>query len=110
MFRSRWFLGLLLVAGTVVSVWAQSPNTTQELLTQQLQREYPGVLVYTEGDQVRRVWGKPFGYGSSAIDTAQAFVNRYAELFSPGASNLVLNGVQDVMRGKFTAVEVICPC
>jgi hypothetical protein len=27
------------------------------------------------------VWGKPFSYGSSAIDSAQAFVNRYADLF-----------------------------
>jgi hypothetical protein len=44
------------------------------------------------------------GYGSSAIDAAQAFVNRYANLFAPGASTLVLNGTQDVMRGKFTAV------
>ncbi|MCS6918871.1 MAG: PepSY domain-containing protein [Fimbriimonadales bacterium] len=106
MVRFRWFLGLFLAAGIIISVWAQSPNSslTPTLLTQQLQREYPGVLVYTEGDQVRRVWGKPFGYGSSAIESAQAFVNRYAELFSPGASNLALNGVQDVMRGKFTAV------
>jgi Zn-dependent metalloprotease len=31
-------------------------------------------------------------------------VNRYADLFAPGASTLVLSGIQDVMRGKFTAV------
>ncbi len=106
MVRFRKFLVLFLVAGFALSAWAQSLNAlqTQAVLTQQLQREYPGVLVYTEGDQVRRVWGKPFGYGSSAIDSAQAFVNRYAELFAPGASQLVLNGIQDVMRGKFTAV------
>ncbi len=106
MLRSRWFLGLFLAAGVLVSAVAQSPDAlqTQAVLAQQIQREFPGVLVYTEGDQVRRVWGKPFGYGSSAIDSAQAFVNRYAELFAPGSSQLVLNGVQDVMRGKFTAV------
>jgi hypothetical protein len=106
MFRSCRFLGLLLAAGIVTNLWAQSLDAlqTQTVLIQQLQREYPGVLVYTEGEQVRRVWGKPFGYGSSAIDSAQAFVNRYAELFAPGASQLVPNGIQDVMRGKFTAV------
>jgi hypothetical protein len=102
----RGFLGLMLVAGVLALAQAQSleARQVQAELTQQLQREYPGVLVYTEGDQVRRVWGKPFGYGSSAIDSAQAFVNRYADLFAPGASTLVLNGIQDVMRGKFTAV------
>ncbi|MFN7018795.1 MAG: PepSY domain-containing protein [Fimbriimonadales bacterium] len=106
MLRSRWFLGLFITAGVLASAAAQSNDAlrTQALLTQQLQREFPGVLVYMEGHQVRRVWGKPFGYGSTAIDAAQAFVNRYAELFAPGASQLVLNGIQDVMRGKFTAV------
>ncbi|MCX7925119.1 MAG: PepSY domain-containing protein, partial [Fimbriimonadales bacterium] len=106
MFGSRWFLVLFLAAGVLISAWAQSSDAlqTQAILTRQLQQEYPGVLVYTEGDQVRRVWGKPFGYGSSAIDSAQAFVNRYAAIFAPGASQLVLSGVQDVMRGKFTAV------
>lgn len=100
------FLGLLLVAGAIALAQAQSPDAlqVQAELTRQLQREHPGVLVYTEGDQVRRVWGKPFSYGSSAIDSAQAFVNRYADLFAPGASTLVLSGIQDVMRGKFTAV------
>jgi hypothetical protein len=100
------FLGLLFVAGALALAQAQSPDALQAQaeLTRQLQREHPGVLVYTEGDQVRRVWGKPFGYGGSAIDAAQAFVNRYADLFAPGASALVLNGIQDVMRGKFTAV------
>ncbi|GIV10940.1 MAG: hypothetical protein KatS3mg020_0431 [Fimbriimonadales bacterium] len=106
MLRFYRLLGLFLATGLCLSAWAQSPSrlNTQAVLTQQLQRESPGVLIYMEGDQVRRVWGKPFGYGSSAIDAAQAFVNRYAELFSPGASQLVLNGVQEVMRGKFTAV------
>ncbi len=102
----RGFFGLLLVAGALALAHAQAPSMlqTQAELAQRLQREYPSVLVYMEGDQVRRVWGKPFGYGSSALDTAQAFVNQYAELFAPGASTLTLNGVQDVMRGKFTAV------
>lgn len=102
----RGFFGLLLLAGAFALTHAQSPSMLQAQveLSQRLQREYPGVLVYTEGDQVRRVWGKPFGYGSSALDAAQAFVNQYAELFTPGASALTLNGVQDVMRGKFTAV------
>lgn len=103
---SRAFFGLLLMTGALVLGHAQRPSALQVQAdwAQQLQREYPGVLVYTEGEQVRRVWGKPFGYGSSAIDAAQAFVNRYAELFAPGVSTLMLNGVQDVMRGKFTAV------
>ncbi|OYT74626.1 MAG: hypothetical protein CFK49_07475 [Armatimonadetes bacterium JP3_11] len=106
MFQSLRFLWLLFVVGYAANLWAQSPEAlhAQTALIQQLQREYPGVLVYTEGNQVRRVWGKPFGYGSSTIDSAQAFVNRYGELFAPGASQLVLNGIQDVMRGKFTAV------
>jgi hypothetical protein len=65
------FLGLLFVAGALALAQAQSPThcKMQAELTRQLQREYPGVLVYTEGDQVRRVWGKPFGYGSSALDS-----------------------------------------
>ncbi|MFN7016533.1 MAG: hypothetical protein ACK4P5_05090, partial [Fimbriimonadales bacterium] len=92
MLRARWFLGLFITAGVLASAAAQSNDAlrTQALLTQQLQREFPGVLVYMEGHQVRRVWGKPFGYGSTAIDAAQAFVNRYADLFAPGASQLVL--------------------
>jgi hypothetical protein len=103
---SRVFLGLLFVVGAFSLAHTQSRNALQlqAELTQQLQREYPSVLVYLEGDQVRRVWGKPFGFGSSAIDAAQAFVNRYADLFTLGTSELVLNGIQDVMRGKFTAV------
>jgi hypothetical protein len=101
---ARRFVGILLIASLFYQAQAQSAEVLQAELIQQLQREYSGVLVYTEGGQVCRVWGKPFGYGSSAIDAAQAFVNRYANLFAPGASTLVLNGTQDVMRGKFTAV------
>ncbi|MDM7460507.1 MAG: PepSY domain-containing protein, partial [bacterium] len=106
MLSSRWFLGLFIASGVLVAAWGQPPDALkmQAVLIEQLQREFSGVLVYTEVDQVRRVWGKPFGFGGSAIDSAQAFLNRYAELFAPGASQLVLNGVQDVMRGKFTAV------
>ncbi|MCX7993065.1 MAG: hypothetical protein N2651_05305, partial [Fimbriimonadales bacterium] len=53
--RSRGFLGLFIVAGVFISAWAQSPSLppAQTALIQQLQREYPGVLVYTEGNQVR---------------------------------------------------------
>jgi hypothetical protein len=82
--HSRGFFGLMLVAGVLALAQAQSleARQVQAELTQQLQREYPGVLVYTEGDQVRRVWGKPFGYGGSAIDSAQAFVNRYTDRYS----------------------------
>jgi hypothetical protein len=103
---STGFFGLALAVSTLGFAQAQLSEVlqTQLQLIQQLQREHPGVLTYKEGDQVRRVWGKPFGYGSSAIDSAQAFVNRYAALFAPGASTLVLSGVQEVMRGKFTAV------
>ena len=102
----RVSLGLLFVVGALSLAHTQSRDALQlqAELTQRLQREYPNVLVYMEGNQVRRVWGKPFGFGSSAIDAAQAFVNRYAELFTLGTSELVLNGIQDVMRGKFTAV------
>jgi hypothetical protein len=60
---SRVSLGLLFVVGAFSLAHTQSRNALQlqAELTQQLQREYPSVLVYLEGDQVRRVWGKPFG-------------------------------------------------
>jgi len=43
------------VAGALALAQAQSPDAlqVQAELTRQLQREHPGVLVYTEGDQVR---------------------------------------------------------
>jgi len=100
---------LLIVAlGTGLSaiLWAQTPEAVQlrTQLAEQLQKEAPGVLLYEEGTVIRRVWGVPFGYGSSPVDSALAFVARYSGLFTPGASELVLAGTQEVMPPRFTAV------
>ncbi|MCS7066024.1 MAG: hypothetical protein NZL85_07100 [Fimbriimonadales bacterium] len=87
-------------------LWAQTPDAVQvrTLLAEQLQKEAPRVLLYAEGTVIRRVWGVPFGYGSSPVDSALAFVARYSGLFTPGASELVLSGTQEVMPPRFTAV------
>ncbi|MCS7066864.1 MAG: hypothetical protein NZL85_11415, partial [Fimbriimonadales bacterium] len=97
-------MSLILLLGAVG--WAQTPEAmqVQKQLAEQLRKEAPGVLLYEEGLAIRRVWGVPFGYGSSPIDSALAFVARYSGLFTPGASELVLAGTQEVMPPRFTVV------
>ncbi len=100
----RW-LSIALI-GLLVGAWAQTPESLQvrRQLAEQLQKEAPGVLLYEEGTALRRIWGVPFGYGSSPEEAALAFVARYSGLFTPGASELVLTGTQPVMPPRFTAV------
>jgi hypothetical protein len=102
----RWLIGWLSLSWLGMAVWAQTPDALQmrTQLVDQLRKEAPGVLLYEEGTVIRRIWGVPFGYGSSPIDSALAFVARYSGLFTPGASDLVLSGTQEVMPPKFTAV------
>ncbi len=103
---NRWLMLVLSSFWLCVGLWAQTPDAVQlrTQLAAQLQKEAPGVLLYEEGTVVRRVWGVPFGYGSSPIDSALAFVARYSGLFTPGASELVLSGTQEVLPPRYTAV------
>ena len=102
----RWLIVALSSLWLGTMVWTQTPEAVQlrMQLAAQLQKEAPGVLLYEEGMVIRRIWGVPFGYGSSPVDSALAFVARYGGLFTPGASELVLAGTQEVMPPRFTAV------
>lgn len=95
----------LVLAGLLLIVLLSGhARDVRDSLVQQLRGEAPEVLLYYEGDTIRRIWGVPFAFGASPVDTAVSFVNRYCALFTRGASQLRMTHTQDVMLGKFTAV------
>ncbi|MFQ3611938.1 MAG: PepSY domain-containing protein [Fimbriimonadales bacterium] len=104
--RERLWIVLALLVGTATMAFAQPAIPTPNLQAQ-LEAEAPGVLFYREGQDIRRVWGVPFAFGSSPVDTAQSFVNRYETLFTNRMSQLRFSHTQDVMNGKFTAIYYV---
>lgn len=64
----------------------------------------PGIRFYEQGDKITRIYAKPFSEGETPVESADAFVSRYGDVFGLGDGNLVRTGTQDIMRGKFTAV------
>ncbi len=104
--RERLFLLIALLASVATMAFAQQPIPVPSLQAQ-LESEAPGVMFYREGHDIRRVWGVPFAFGSSPIETAQSFINRYELLFTEGKSQLRFSHTQDVMNGKFTALYYV---
>ncbi len=96
--------GFVVVVFLLLVLLSGHARDIRDSLIQQLRAEAPEVLLYYEGDTIRRIWGVPFAFGASPVDTAQNFVNRYGALFTRGTSQLRMTHTQDVMLGKFTAV------
>lgn len=100
-------LGGALVFGLAAMAMAQLPAEVAGAMAiseAQLGLEAPNARLMKRAGKVERVYGAPFSYGSSPVDSAQAFVSRYRELFTPDQGVFKLEGTQDVMNGKFTAV------
>ena len=53
-----------------------------------LNAEYTGLKVYSENDQIARIYGKPFGYCSSPVATAEQFRENHAEVYGVKSENL----------------------
>ncbi|MFY9233818.1 MAG: hypothetical protein WAO58_05080 [Fimbriimonadaceae bacterium] len=69
-----------------------------------LESKVPGVQFYMAGEEISRIYGKPFARGESPVDTAGRFVSTYGAAFNPGDAMFEFDRTQDVMNGKFTAV------
>lgn len=54
-----------------------------------LQSEYPGVEFYTPGARVTGVYGVPFAFGGSPVESAEKFVREHIGLFGTKAELLV---------------------
>lgn len=104
---------LLLVVIVVSSLPFTSAGTqmflestqAQQAAMNKLQQQVSNVQFSIIGaNRIVRIWGVPFAYGSSPEEAVGSFVMQYRELFAPGESDLVLEGTQPIMNGKFTAV------
>ncbi|MBL8059729.1 MAG: hypothetical protein JNK63_03320 [Chthonomonas sp.] len=76
----------------------------QDLEVQSLESAIPDVGILREGGRISRIYGVPFSTGETSADSAQAFIDRYPNIFGGGVATYTLEGEQDVMNGKFTAV------
>lgn len=103
--KKRIVCGLLL--GSATLAMAQLPPDVagaQAIQETYLRLVAPSARVMKSAGKVERVYGAPFSYGRSPVDSASAFVAQYRELFTPDQGVFVFDGTQDVMNGKFTAV------
>ncbi|UCE67063.1 MAG: hypothetical protein JSU85_03355, partial [Candidatus Zixiibacteriota bacterium] len=77
----------LMVAIVCLSLSASEHNLSSEAISR-LNAEYPGLKMYSENDQIARIYGKQFGYGSSPEASAGQFKNKYADIFGVKVENL----------------------
>ncbi len=90
----RWWLslGLVLVSGSLAL-----GNGFVEDAREELAQVYPGVQFFVEDGQLTRVWAKPFSYGQSPEESADAFVHSASHVFGLPTAELVpgngFNGV-----------------
>ena len=69
-----------------------------------LKGQAPGVLFFNDAGKVSRIYGVKFATGTDPLNTAETFMSQYGSIFEPGDSTFAVEGTQDVMNGKFTAV------
>jgi len=97
---ARIFVSSVLIAAIwILPVFASEQSARSEALYR-LNTEYPGLKVYSENDQLSRIYGKPFGYGSSPATTAEQFRLNYAELY--GVTSEELRPVSALYDGRHT--------
>jgi hypothetical protein len=75
----------------------QSPKTEAIKL---LNAEYPGLKIYAENDQISRIYGKPFGYGSGPEASAEQFRTDFAGVY--GVKSEDLRPVSSLFDGRHT--------
>lgn len=89
----RWTVSItaLLMAGGTLALAGGGPPTTNP--TERLRQAFPDVQFYHEGGRLARVWGTTFGFGLTAENAAEDFVQDYADLFGATAQELVAGNV-----------------
>ncbi len=109
MFRSKVFVGIVAFAAAVATAQAQSagdlshPAKVRQAVSRLLQAN-PKAQVWWFAGRVGRVYGNvPVG-GLDTSDTAQQFVNLYADVFGVSPSDLILSRSTPIGNGKFEAV------
>ncbi len=97
-----------LVLGSATFACAQLPPEVagaQAINEAYLRLVAPQARLFKTAGKVERVYGAPFSYGRNPVESASAFVSQYRELFTPDRGVFELEGTQEVMNGKFTAVN-----
>lgn len=70
----------------------------------ELMRKYPGVRAETVGGRVSMVYGRPMAAGATAVEAADAFVERDAAVFGAGRPTLSISRVNELMSSASTVV------
>ena len=105
--RPMLWTAFALSLGSTALAMGQSRTELADLQSsaiQSLEASFPGVRVFREGDSISRIYGVPFSTGTSAVDSAQSFMTAHPNTLGGGIATYALEGEQDVMNGKFTAV------
>lgn len=85
------FIALMVFALSVAALAVDKAEVESAL--SQLQSEHPGVVTYTDDGQVRALYGKPFGGGSTAIEAAENFRMAYARALGANPDELVRGNI-----------------
>ena len=86
-FAGNIVASVLMLAIACLPLFASEQGSKSEVISR-LNTEYPGLKVYSENDQLSRIYGKQFGYGSSPEASARQFKQNYADIFGVKAENL----------------------
>ena len=105
---SKALCGLLALAVAAAALAQLPPEVAgaQAISEANLGLVAPQAHLYKTAGRVDRVYGAPFSYGRTPVESASGFVARYGELFAPDQGVFELQGTQDVMNGKFTSVSL----
>ncbi|UCE66822.1 MAG: T9SS type A sorting domain-containing protein [Candidatus Zixiibacteriota bacterium] len=90
---------VLMVAIACTPLFAFDHGSKSEAISR-LNAEYPGLKMYSENDQIARIYGKQFGYGSSPEEAAERFRQNYAEIY--GIRSEELRPVSVLYDGRHT--------
>jgi hypothetical protein len=82
--RFSMLLGLALLATFVLA--ASSPGVASEqnakrAALSRLERNFPAVQTYEQGQRITRLYGQPFGFGSNPEEIAERFRHNYSGIF-----------------------------
>ncbi len=66
----------------------KADEASRSLARDRLEREHPTANFYGLGDRVARIYGGPFGFGSSPEDTAERFLQEHAAVFGVAMDEL----------------------
>ncbi|MCP4634296.1 MAG: M4 family metallopeptidase, partial [candidate division Zixibacteria bacterium] len=81
------FVVLAMFVGTVQLGFGSEISNSREVLNR-LQSDFPGVMVSQEEGRITRLYGKPMGFGSSPINTAEQFKINYGQAFGVNGEDL----------------------